>query len=405
MSKNGPDTASAPRRSAGNQGGFRKHLVRALSVLLTAALLSGMLVFEKTDVKSSEDMEQKLGSAVVSKLLSESEYISADRLTRMLMYARYVLGTKDSYEDFVLGADICIAGGDFSGAAELTLGAIRTAENNADLAEQYYRAGYLYALAGSDGEALKYLALGTEISEDAGALSVKALLHMENGEKDEAKKAITRYARLCTPEDADMTAGKTALRAEAYEAAETVFSHLSGSGMSDALMYRGVSRSALGKTAEAEKDFESYIALGGTLSVSKLIPAQDHMKNGDYAGALKLYGEALDMADADPKTIYSYMALCAYHADDYEATVENVKAYFDAESTLAVSSEIGVELKSVEERELNKMAGAACLQLQMYEPALEYLDRYLAAGNEDTSADSELRKTVDAIRLELSKEQ
>ena len=405
MGKNGTDKTSAPRRNAGNKGGFRKHLIRALSIVLTAALLSGMLVFEKTDVKSSGDMEQKLGSAVVLKLLSESEYISADRLTRMLMYARYVLGTNDSYEDFVLGADICIAGGDFAAAAELTLGAIRTAENDGALAEQYFRAGYLYALTENNDEALGYLTLGTELSEDAEALSVKALLHMNRGEEEKAKEAITRYARLCTPSNADMTAGKTALRAGAYEAAETIFTHLSESGMSDAFMYRGVGRSAQGKTAEAEADFESYIALGGTKPVAKLIPAQDHMKNGDYAGALKLYGEALGMDGADRKTIYSYMALCAYHADDYEATVENVKAYFEAESTEETVSEIGVALKSVEERELNKMAGAACLQLQMYEPALEYLDRYLAAGNEDTSADSELRETVDAIRLELSKQQ
>lgn len=310
---------------------------RALAVVLVIALISGVFVYEKTELpKYTRADTTEMALAAAYKILSETDYGRASRIERMRMYLANLVGRGRSYKDYETATAIAIAEGDYEAAAENAEKSLLACTDETFLGHLYLRTGYLYALTENKQNACEYIELGLKTENDAAAYIVLAGLKFDQGNMLSALVAISKYEDSVSDEDKWADAYALPIKANAYYnlkdfhgANECIEQLIEAGNTSKSVYFVGaVSAYELGNDQAAieralkcistdEADGETT---DGTLLSETVLKAARRLN--DYYGAEAYFTKAIGLDDKDIENYY-LRGLCRMSNLNYNGAKED----------------------------------------------------------------------------------
>ncbi len=367
----------------------RRIILRGVAVLLVLVLLSGILLYRRTDVTlSAEDLENKGARVAARQLLALDAYANAPRLSRMTGYARSLLRGEHSLADYEAAAQIAIAQTQYADAAAFTGKSIELYQGDREgLATLYLRQGYLYTLMERYSDALTWLDKGLGIVESPEAQLTRAQVKLNLGDTKGALADVTGY--LQTAQDvAPMLPDLINVYEAAgdFETAAGLYTRLiDETGDTGYLLNRAYCYTSLNRMEEAAEDCGRYAEAGGAeAGAADVMLGIGWMRNGEYTAANECFVRAIDEDYPDPESLYYYVVLCAYVTEDYEraceygdALIERIiggeaagTASFRLENT---TGKLNVALAEIDKASLCLMTGASHVRMGDYEQAVDSL--------------------------------
>ena len=377
---------------------IRRLLVRIIAGLLVLSMIPGLVMFSQTGISMGASGDENRSVRIAAQqLLERDPYAKRSRIRRMSDFARNLLKTKRSAEDYELAIDIAIAQGKYDEALafqEKELEAFEGGEE--ELAAQYLRMGYLYAVMGEYEKALNWLNLGVAVTPYVEAVLTRAQVRLNLGDIEGA----LRDADACLAtvgESSELLPDLVNIyeAAEAYETAVRLWTRvLDDGGKSDYLLDHAYCYVELGRMEEAEADIARYLETHGeNAATARTMLAMGALRAGEYGRANEYFAKALSGGETDPSSLYYYIVLCSYLTGDYERAcdyggqlIERVRrgektdmAEFGLED---VTGKIKVELRPVDYAQLCHMVGASQLADGDYAGAAETLTLSLEEKND-----------------------
>ena len=373
---------------------------RVLAVILVLAMLSGFLLYFKTDVSVSAKSVENLGARYATQqLVTGDSYAGSTRLQRMRTYARNLLSSLDNSADCDRAAQIAIAQADFESAINFTEKAIELyhGEEEVDLAGLNNRMGYLFTLLGDYQDALTWLDKGLALKESLEARLTRAQVRLNLGDP---KKALTDVEIcLASVEDTLPLLPNVVNIYEAsgeFETAATCYARLAdATGEPEYILHHAYCCTRLGRMTEAAEDCVRYAQAGGTETAAALVMlGSGWMREGSYEEAGSCFGKALDAGYPDPESLYYYIVLCAYvtgndaRVCEYgDKIIEHIRGGAEAGSADVqlenATGRLNVSLVPLDEASLCMMTGASHMRLQEYSEAVECLTHSLELDAEN----------------------
>lgn len=376
----------------------RRLIVRIIAGLLVLSMIPGLVMFSQTGISMGASGDENRSVRIAAQqLLQRDPYAKRSRIRRMSDFARNLLKTKRSAEDYELAIDIAIAQGKYDEALafqEKELEAFEGGEE--ELAAQYLRMGYLYAVLGEYAKAENWLNLGIAVTPYVEAVLTRAQVRLNLGNTEGALQDVDACLETVGESTAllpDMVNIYEA--AGAYETAIRLWTRvLDDGGKSDYLLDRAYCFVQLGRMEEAEADAKRYLEThGDNAATAHTMLAMGFLRAGAYERANESFAKALSGGEADPSSLYYYVVLCSYLTGDYERAceyggqlVERIRrgektdmAEFGVED---VTGKVRVELKPVDNAQLTRMVGASQLAGGDYNGAVETLTLSLEEKND-----------------------
>ena len=368
---------------------IRRILVRVIAGLLVLSMIPGLVMFSQTGISMGASGDENRSVRLAAQQLLDSDpYAKRSRVRRMSDFARNLLKTKRSAEDYELAIQIAIAQGKYDEALAFQEKAIDVLEGSEEeFAAQYLRMGYLYAVLGEYAKAENWLNLGIAVTPYVEAVLTRAQVRLNLGDTKGALQDVDACYETVGDESSllpDMVNIYEA--AGAYETAVRLWTCvLDAGGSVDYLLDRAYCCVELGRMTEAEADARRYLeAHSDNAAAVEAMIGMGYLRAGKYKQADEYFAKALNDEAADPGSLYYYVVLCAYLTGDYERACEYGAQLIDrmrrGEATgtaqLAledVTGKMKVELKSVDYAQLCRMTGASRMMLGQYAAAAETL--------------------------------
>ena len=368
---------------------IRRILVRVIAGLLVLSMIPGLVMFSQTGISMGASGDENRSVRLAAQQLLDSDpYAKRSRVRRMSDFARNLLKTKRSAEDYELAIDIAIAQGKYDEALafqEKELEAFEGGEE--ELAAQYLRMGYLYAVLGEYAKAENWLNLGIAVTPYVEAVLTRAQVRLNLGDTTGA----VRDAGACLSAAGDSAALLPELvniyeAAGEYATAANLWTRvLEDGGDEKYLLDRAYCYVQLGKMTEAEQDGERYLkdheenrAITGTLLGTGFLRA------GDYTKANRYFTLALSGSETDPWSLYYYVVICASLTGDHERAceygerlIERIRQGENPGAAQAgvedVTGKVRAELKPLDYAHLCQLTGASYMKLGNFAQAAEVL--------------------------------
>lgn len=374
--------------------GSRRIILRGIAILLVAALVSTILLYQRTDIAlNAAELENKGARVAARQLLATDRYVNLPRLNRMTEYARRLVGGENSFEDYELATQIAVAERQYADAVVFTERSIElyTGEHEG-LGSLYLRQGYLYTLMGRYQDALEWLDRGLGVTPLPEAQLTRAQVKLNLGDTDGALADVTGY--LQTAEDAMPMLPDLINVYEAageFETAAGLYTRLiDETGDNGYLLNRAYCYTSLNRMEEAAEDCRRYAKAGGEeAGAADVMLGIGWMRNGNYVEADDSFIRAIDENYSDPESLYYYVVLCAYVTENYERACEYGDALIEqiidgkAAGTASLRLEnttgkLSVALAEIDKASLCLMTGASHVRMGDYEQAVDSLTACLA---------------------------
>ena len=377
---------------------IRRLLVRIIAGLLVLSMIPGLVMFSQTGISTgaSGDANRSVRLAA-QQLLENDPYARRSRIRRMSDFARNLLKTKRSAEDYELAAQIAIAQGKYDEALAFQEKALDVFEGSEEeFASQYLRMGYLYAVLGEYAKAENWLNLGIAVTPYVEAVLTRAQVRLNLNDTEGALQDVDACYETVGDETSllpDMVNIYEA--AGAYETAVRLWKRvLDAGGSSDYLLDRAYCYVELGQMTEAEADAGRYLEThGDNAAAAYTMLGMGFLRAGEYKRADEYFAKALSGGESDPWSLYYYVVLCAYLTGDYERASDYGTQLIDRmrQGETVGAAQLGIEdvtgkmkvgLKPVDYAQLCRMTGASQMMRGQYAQAAETLTLSLNEKND-----------------------